>query len=258
MKPGSIQLIPVDKLRGSEFTIHGLSFSQFKNYYLFSPGLSNNQDTYFTAKLDFKNSGLLSHPELHFLIQDVRMLHQHSNKGNKLRIPTSVLEKLNNATEKKKKRDRRILKEALESPSGEVNYECWKQPVYSKVVSQFASPRRLPSGYRYYHSGLDLRAYTGTAIRAPASGKVIMTEHMVAPGKNIIIDHGGDIRSRYMHLSKFNVKVGDEVKKGQVIGLAGATGRVEAAHLHWEVLWKENRVSPLHFLQSWEQICDPA
>jgi len=107
----------------------------------------------------------------------------------------------------------------------------------------------------YYHSGVDLRARTGTPIRAPASGKVLYSDFMVVPGNTVVIDHGEGILSRYMHLKNFHVSEGDSVKRGEVLGIAGDTGRVEAAHLHWEVVWKGRQTDPFNFMETWNKYC---
>ena len=130
---------------------------------------------------------------------------------------------------------------------------CWGLPVKNKVTSRFAAPRQLPSGRVYFHSGLDLRAYTGAPITAIAQGIVVFANHMTVPGNMVVIDHGHGLFSRYMHLSHMHVEVQDSVVPGQLIGESGSTGRVEAAHLHWEILWKGQHLNPQHFIQSWNQ-----
>ena len=105
--------------------------------------------------------------------------------------------------------------------------------------------RRVFNGQpRAPHSGMDLRAKLGVPVRAPAAGKVLLADPLFFAGKTIIIDHGLGITTQYAHLSKFLVKAGDMVKKGQVIGKVGATGRVTGPHLHWAMKLKTARVDP--------------
>lgn len=69
-------------------------------------------------------------------------------------------------------------------------------------------------------------------------------------GNSVVINHGGGIYSQYYHLSKINVGVGDLVKKGEVIGLSGATGRVSGPHLHFGIMVNANSVEPLKFIEA--------
>ncbi len=172
-----------------------------------------------------------------------------------LKLPAKVWEKVSDVAAEQKEIDRQHLIAALTLPTGSVDSTCWRVPVHSKIVSRFASPRTLPNGRHYYHSGVDLRGAVGNHIHAVAPGVVVLAEHMVVPGNNIIISHGGGLYSRYMHMSKFDVKVGDRVHKGETIGEVGATGRVQAPHLHWEVIWKGQHADPFYFFNQWKKIC---
>lgn len=128
-------------------------------------------------------------------------------------------------------------------------------PVESVRTSKFGSYRRLPTGLQYFHTGLDLRARTGTPIYAMADGAVAIAQFMNVPGNAVILDHGNSIFSKYYHLSELLVSPGQKVKKGDLIGKAGDTGRVEAAHLHWEVSWKGVVTDPKVFLDTLKTAC---
>jgi biotin carboxyl carrier protein len=105
--------------------------------------------------------------------------------------------------------------------------------------------RRVFNGQpRAPHSGMDLKAKMGQPVRAPAAGKVLLADPLFFAGKTIILDHGLGLTTQYAHLSKFLVKAGDIVKKGQVIGKVGATGRVTGPHLHWALKLKNARIDP--------------
>lgn len=178
-------------------------------------------------------------------------------KSNNLRLPSSVLSKLSQVDKEKKKAEWLKAYNILSASNGELRTDCLSYPVHSKVVSQYGKPRRLPSGKKYYHTGLDLRAWYGTPIRSAGNAVLVLKEHMTSPGNNVILDHGGGLYTRYMHFSKFgNIEMGKRVPAGTVIGYSGSTGRSQAPHLHWEIIWKGNHASPERFLQSWEQICD--
>lgn len=118
--------------------------------------------------------------------------------------------------------------------------------------------RRMASGYgwrtdpftksRRMHKGMDFSAPTGTPIYAPSDGKVIRVDSRSAGyGKHIRIDHGFGYVTLYAHLSKYNVSRGQEVKRGDVIGFVGNTGRSVAPHLHYEIRKDGKHLNPINF-----------
>lgn len=100
------------------------------------------------------------------------------------------------------------------------------------------------------HSGIDFRAQTGTPVRATAPGKVIEAGPNGGYGRMIEIDHGHGISTRYAHLSSIAVNEGDTIRKGQIIGAVGSTGRSTGPHLHYEILVDENASDPMRFLRA--------
>jgi len=103
--------------------------------------------------------------------------------------------------------------------------------------------------YKKMHNGIDLKAERGTEIYATADGAVRKADYKDNYGKLIIIDHDKVYSSLYAHLSKFNVKDGDKVKKGDVIGLVGETGMSTAPHLHYEVMKAGKNVNPKDYME---------
>lgn len=103
-------------------------------------------------------------------------------------------------------------------------------------------------GASEYHSGQDISAPKGTPVVAPADGKVTHAGWQSGYGNLITVDHGNGLTTRYGHLSKLEVAVGQEVKRGELIGLVGSTGRSTGPHLHYEVRIGEVAVSPRHYL----------
>ncbi len=98
------------------------------------------------------------------------------------------------------------------------------------------------------HTGVDFTAPTGTPIYAPGNGVVTTVErNRHGYGLMVIIDHGYGYETLYAHLSKFNVRVGQEVKRGEVIGFVGNTGVSTAPHLHYEVIRHGNKVNPINY-----------
>lgn len=122
-------------------------------------------------------------------------------------------------------------------------------PVNSKILSPFGLRRFFNNQPRSPHSGVDLRAREGTPIVAPANGRVILARDCYLSGRTLVIDHGGGLYTLYAHFSKFVTQKGKMVKKGQVIGLAGSSGRATGSHLHWGVSLAGTRVDPQQFME---------
>jgi len=106
--------------------------------------------------------------------------------------------------------------------------------------------RRILNGVpRSPHTGVDLPGATGTPVHAAQRGKVVLAEELFFAGNAVVVDHGLGIYTFYGHLSEINVKVGDAVETGDVLGRVGATGRVTGPHLHWGLTVEKARVNPL-------------
>ncbi|MFL6335329.1 MAG: peptidoglycan DD-metalloendopeptidase family protein [Pyrinomonadaceae bacterium] len=99
-----------------------------------------------------------------------------------------------------------------------------------------------------FHPGQDIAAPRGTPVLAPADGTVIEAGWKNGYGQTIVIDHGNGLTTRYGHLSKVEVAVGQELKRNEELGLVGSTGRSTGPHLHYEVRLGDLPVSPLHYL----------
>jgi murein DD-endopeptidase MepM/ murein hydrolase activator NlpD len=128
------------------------------------------------------------------------------------------------------------------------NEVFWDQPFIVPIPGRSGANfghRRIFNGQpRAPHGGADLRAATGTPIHAANHARVALAKDLFFTGNTVILDHGFGIYTLYAHLSRVNVKNGDIVKNGQVIGLAGATGRVTGPHLHWGMRIQGARVDP--------------
>lgn len=118
--------------------------------------------------------------------------------------------------------------------------------------------KRMASGYGYrsdpftkarkFHYGMDFTAPRGTPIYATGDGVVKRADNRAAGyGKHVRIDHGFGYVTLYAHMSKYNVKRGQKVKRGDLIGYVGSTGRSQAPHLHYEVRYNKNAVNPINF-----------
>ena len=122
-------------------------------------------------------------------------------------------------------------------------------PTKGRITSRFG-PRVSPfTGKKALHAGIDIGAPTGTEVRSPASGKVVVAAYDGRMGKFIRIDHGYGMETTYGHLSKIYVKYGDRVQRGDLIGLVGSTGKFSTGpHLHYQVAVNDTVVNPIHYI----------
>ncbi len=148
-------------------------------------------------------------------------------------------------------RERKIIAAAYEADRDTTMMEdTFSYPVEKKTITSPYGTRRVFNGQlRSYHGGLDLRAYEGTPIYTAQSGVVKLAQNLFYSGNHVLVEHGMGIHTGYSHMSRLYVKTGDEVARGQLLGLSGATGRVTAAHLHWTVNVNGVGVSPLQFTE---------
>jgi len=126
------------------------------------------------------------------------------------------------------------------------------QPISNKDLTRTASGWgfRIHPIYKIlkFHYGMDFTAPTGTEIYATGDGRIITVEwSRRGYGNQIIIDHGYGYKTMYAHLSDFNVRLGQEVKRGDVIGYVGNTGLSTAPHLHYEVYMNNKKVNPINY-----------
>lgn len=122
-------------------------------------------------------------------------------------------------------------------------------PVNGPLLSRFGERQDPFSGEGAFHTGVDISAPLGTPVHAAADGIVYHAEWAGAYGKMVIIDHGNGMRTFYAHLSRFEVVPGQEIRRGEILGFSGATGRVTAPHLHFEVRMGGSPVNPYPYLK---------
>jgi murein DD-endopeptidase MepM/ murein hydrolase activator NlpD len=121
-------------------------------------------------------------------------------------------------------------------------------PVVGRLLSGYGKRDDPFAGEQIFHTGVDISAAMGTPVRVTADGIVVSAEWFGGYGKLIIVDHGHGMRTYYAHLSRMDVLPGQEVRLGQIIAATGATGRVTAPHLHYEVRIGGNAVNPHTYL----------
>ncbi len=122
-------------------------------------------------------------------------------------------------------------------------------PVNGSLLSRFGDRQDPFSGEGEFHSGVDISAPIGTPVHAAADGIVYSAEYAGGGyGKMVVIDHGNGLKTRYAHLSSFEVVPGQEIRRGEIVARSGNTGRVTAPHLHFEVRIGGSAVNPYPYL----------
>jgi murein DD-endopeptidase MepM/ murein hydrolase activator NlpD len=123
-------------------------------------------------------------------------------------------------------------------------------PVQGRISGRFGNQRVYNGSPKSPHSGMDIAVPQGTPVLAPAAGIVTFANaDLYLTGGTVLLDHGHGVSSNFLHLSRIDVKVGDRVEQGQVIGAVGATGRATGPHLHWGMNWFDVRIDPLLVLE---------
>jgi len=142
--------------------------------------------------------------------------------------------------------DRKLIDAAYAETAAE---PYWREPFTVPIAGvsggrNFGHRRVFNDQPRAPHSGADLTAATGTEVRAANRGRVVLTGDFFFNGKAVFVDHGMGVLSMYLHLSEIRVAEGQLLERGELLGLAGATGRVTGPHLHWGVRVTGARVDP--------------
>jgi murein DD-endopeptidase MepM/ murein hydrolase activator NlpD len=124
-------------------------------------------------------------------------------------------------------------------------------PVEGRLMGAFGRRADPFSGEgSEFHTGVDISAAPGTPVRSTADGIVVSSGWSGGYGRLVVVDHGGGTETYYAHLSRFYVQTGQEVRRGELVGAVGATGRVTAPHLHYEVRIGGAPVNPYRYLKS--------
>ncbi|WP_267268838.1 M23 family metallopeptidase [Pseudomonas protegens] len=126
------------------------------------------------------------------------------------------------------------------------------KPVNGPLSSKFGVRRFFNGEERNPHAGLDFAVPAGTPIKTPAAGKVILTGNYFFNGNTVFVDHGQGFISMFCHMSKIDVKVGQSLARGAVVGKVGSTGRATGPHMHWNISLNDARVDPAIFIGAFQ------
>ena len=121
-------------------------------------------------------------------------------------------------------------------------------PLDGRLLSPYGKRTDPFSEEGAFHKGVDISAPTGTPVHATADGIVIFTEFESGYGRLVVVDHGGGFQTYYAHLSQFWVHAGQEVRRGELVGLVGSSGKVTAPHLHYEVRIGGSPMNPILYM----------
>jgi murein DD-endopeptidase MepM/ murein hydrolase activator NlpD len=121
-------------------------------------------------------------------------------------------------------------------------------PADAAISDVFGSQRIFNGKTSSPHLGLDFRVPSGTPVAAMNDGTVLLARPLYFEGNFVVLDHGQGLLTLYLHLSEFKVKEGDQVKRGQIVGLSGGTGRATGPHLHVAVRWQGTYLDPARLL----------
>jgi murein DD-endopeptidase MepM/ murein hydrolase activator NlpD len=147
-------------------------------------------------------------------------------------------------------RDALFLRNTYARSAGErLWHGSFVRPVPGEANSRFGTRSIFNGEPRSPHSGADFLSGTGTPIKAPSGGRVVAARDLYFTGNTVIIDHGLGVFSMLAHLSRLDVREGDLVAPGQIVGLVGATGRVTGPHLHWALRVSGARIDPMSALE---------
>jgi len=142
------------------------------------------------------------------------------------------------------------LAEIAEARRVDHDVDGWRQtfrwPATGRLSGFFGSQRVYQGKPGAYHSGTDIALPAGTPFYAPADGVVVLaaTTPFTLEGNLLIVDHGMGLNSAFLHCQSLEVKVGDRVVQGQLLGTVGQTGRATGPHLHWGMKWRDARLDP--------------
>lgn len=176
-------------------------------------------------------------------------IREKSFPREKITVPASF-DRLDEAARRRIEREQELLNRLWALSSLRRLWEGrFLAPIPGGITSPFGLKRIVNGLPRAPHGGVDLKAALGTEIFAANHGEVVLREELFFSGKSIVLDHGGGLYTMYFHLDDFHVERNAQVRKGDLIGRSGKTGRVTGPHLHWGARLNGARVDPLELLE---------
>lgn len=146
--------------------------------------------------------------------------------------------------------DQKVKQDYLSRVTPEREWEGkFTAPAIAAISDVYGSQRIFNGKAQRPHFGLDFRVPTGTPVEAMNDGTVLLARPLYFEGNCVVLDHGQGFLTLYLHLSEFKVKEGETVKRGQLIGLSGGTGRATGPHLHVAVRWQGTYLDPARLMQ---------
>lgn len=166
----------------------------------------------------------------------------------RLHLPEKMVE-LDDRSLKRVRNESEKLKTIWDAPASEPLWSGpFLKPVDGDVVGPFGRRSILNNRPRSPHAGVDLRGEKGAPVKATNNGRIVLTADHFFSGKTVILDHGGNILSMYFHLDKILARKDEIVRKGDIIGLIGSTGRATGPHLHWGIRINGARINPMRLI----------
>jgi murein DD-endopeptidase MepM/ murein hydrolase activator NlpD len=170
-------------------------------------------------------------------------------------VPPKTVEPPPDIAERIKREQARVVAARSRDDAREDFTQAFAWPVDGRISGRFGNQRvYVVDGKdvpKSPHSGMDIAVPQGTPVKAPAAGIVTFADaDLYLTGGTVLLDHGHGVSSNFLHMSRIDVKIGERIEQGQVIGAVGMTGRATGPHLHWGMNWFDVRVDPLLLLEA--------
>ena len=229
------------------FTING----SIKQYRVFIPIDYYNKKQKENVQVRYKLNGKIIKENFEIKVIDGQYKQNEIIKVSKGKVTLSKKNKIKSNKEYKK-----VLTNvySIITPYDLTHNSSFIYPMNSKITSNYGNARIYNGKTKSYHTGTDFRAKVGTNIYASNNGVVALTMNRFYLGNVVYIDHGRGAFSYYSHMNSFNVTKGQIVKKGQIIGKSGKTGRITGPHLHYALRLYNTTVDPLQYMEVYNKI----
>jgi len=246
LKPGGIAIIPVGSINKPKpqvfYTKKPVAVIKGKTNWLAITGISLD------AKVGTHHVSIQDTDHIKQKHKSSFKVHHHKYRTQRLTIRNKNKVNPNKKSMQRIMKEMKLKKRLIKTFSQTTPQLSFIKPVSGRDSGRFGARRIFNKQKRNPHSGMDIASPSGRSIKASSSGKVIYAGNLFFTGNVVYLDHGNGLISLYAHLSKILVKMNQTIKKGQIIGKVGKTGRVTGPHLHWSVYLNGNAVDPALFL----------